>query len=151
MAPRAAPHEQRPDAPPSRVRRLAAPLLASALAAVLTFGVVAAVDDQDSAPTPAKPAQEAAGQAAFTRMACGSCHTLAAAGARGQVGPNLDDRLPSYDAASLKAKIADPYRGRGANSIDAMPQDFGKRLSNRELDALVLFLLAARGEVSPAQ
>ena len=100
---------------------------------------------------PAKSAQHAAGQAAFARMACGSCHTLATANARGQLGPSLDDRLASYNAASLKAKIIDPYRGRGANSFDAMPQDFGKRLSDGELDALVSFLIAARGKARPVQ
>ena len=39
----------------------------------------------------------AAGEAVFTAN-CGSCHTLAAAGTAGQVGPNLDDLKPSYDA-----------------------------------------------------
>jgi mono/diheme cytochrome c family protein len=28
---------------------------------------------------------------------CGGCHTLAAAGSSGQVGPNLDDAKPSSD------------------------------------------------------
>ena len=28
--------------------------------------------------------------------ACGSCHTLAAAGTSGRKGPNLDDEAPSY-------------------------------------------------------
>lgn len=151
MAPRAQPQEHRHAGAPSRARRYAAPLLTSALAAVLTFSVVSAVDDQDSAPLPAQPAQHAAGQAAFARMACGSCHTLATANARDQIGPSLDDRLRRYDAASLRAKIIDPYRGRGATSFDAMPQDFGKRMSDDELDALVSFLIAARGKAGPVQ
>ena len=39
----------------------------------------------------------AAGGAVFSAN-CGSCHTLAAAGSTGAVGPNLDDLKPSYDA-----------------------------------------------------
>jgi cytochrome c6 len=40
-----------------------------------------------------------AGKAVFTGSAgCSSCHTLADAGATGNVGPNLDDLKPSYDA-----------------------------------------------------
>lgn len=37
----------------------------------------------------------AAGEAVFS--ACAGCHTLAAAGANGAVGPNLDELKPSYD------------------------------------------------------
>lgn len=39
----------------------------------------------------------AAGAAVFTSANCGGCHTLAAAGSSGMVGPNLDDLKPSYD------------------------------------------------------
>ena len=38
-----------------------------------------------------------AGEAVFASAGCGSCHTLAAAGATGAVGPNLDDVQPSHD------------------------------------------------------
>ena len=38
----------------------------------------------------------AAGAAVFSAN-CASCHTLAAAGSNGMVGPNLDDLKPSYD------------------------------------------------------
>jgi len=39
----------------------------------------------------------AAGKAVFASAGCGSCHTLADAGASGSVGPNLDDAKPSAD------------------------------------------------------
>ncbi len=38
----------------------------------------------------------AAGAAIFTSAGCGGCHTLAAAGSAGAVGPNLDDAKPDY-------------------------------------------------------
>jgi mono/diheme cytochrome c family protein len=38
-----------------------------------------------------------AGAKVFASAGCGGCHTLAAAGSTGNVGPNLDDRKPSFD------------------------------------------------------
>jgi mono/diheme cytochrome c family protein len=38
-----------------------------------------------------------AGKAVFATAGCEGCHTLADAGSTGTVGPNLDDRKPSYD------------------------------------------------------
>ena len=35
------------------------------------------------------------GKGIFTEAGCAKCHTLAAAGARGTVGPNLDQQQPS--------------------------------------------------------
>jgi len=40
----------------------------------------------------------AAGKQVFDTAGCGGCHTFAAAGSTGSVGPNLDDLAPSYDA-----------------------------------------------------
>jgi hypothetical protein len=70
-------------------------------------------------------------------MGCGSCHHLSAAGSAGDIGPDLDLKLPSHTRASLSAKILVP----GVSSL--MPSDFGARMSDAELDALVTFLLAA--------
>ena len=39
----------------------------------------------------------AAGEEVFAQGGCGGCHTLAAAGTSGAVGPNLDDAKPSFD------------------------------------------------------
>jgi len=58
----------------------------------------------------------AAGKAVFASAGCGACHTLAAAGANGKVGPNLDDAKP--DAAQFVDVVAHgkggmpPYKGR---------------------------------------
>ena len=38
-----------------------------------------------------------AGEVVFATGGCGSCHTLAAAGATGTLGPNLDETQPSFD------------------------------------------------------
>jgi mono/diheme cytochrome c family protein len=85
---------------------------------------------------------------------CGSCHTLAAAGTTGTVGPNLDVRLradcalPASKAARgatladcIRTAIINPYKylpsGYGAN---VMPNDFATKLKPNEITALVNFL-----------
>lgn len=39
------------------------------------------------------------GRQIFTTVGCSNCHTLAAAGAKGQVGPNLDHVRPTFAKA----------------------------------------------------
>jgi hypothetical protein len=73
-------------------------------------------------------------------MGCGSCHILAAAGSYGQIGPNLDNRLSHHTRATLIAQITSPA---GDGGFSGMPDDFASRMTARELDSLVDFLLAA--------
>jgi cytochrome c553 len=47
--------------------------------------------------TPSGQGDPTAGKQVFLSVAaCGGCHTLADAGSSGNVGPNLDDAMPSY-------------------------------------------------------
>jgi mono/diheme cytochrome c family protein len=99
----------------------------------------------------------AAGKSVFTGIGgCSSCHTLAAAGATGTVGPNLDTRLKP-DCASPASK-----RVRGSKLADCihtaivkpyayipsgyqpgiMPNNFSQKLKPNEIQALVNFLVA---------
>ena len=48
-------------------------------------------------------ANAAAGARVFADNGCGGCHTLGAAQASGQVGPNLDALRPSYE--QVRAKV----------------------------------------------
>lgn len=112
------------------------PLIAAAVAAVVAFGAVMLLSgDRDE---PVRAASATPGLEVFNRMGCGSCHRLAAARATGPIGPSLDESLKSHTAASLKAKIVSP------GEMSMMPQDFGQRMSEADLDALVGFLLASR-------
>jgi mono/diheme cytochrome c family protein len=127
-------------------RHPALPVAAAVVAAAAAFAI-AAPDDEPApaaapAPPPATAEQVRAGQAVFARMGCGGCHTLAAAQAAGPIGPNLDERLPSYDRAALIRKIVDPYPA-GSTGVGDMPEDFGLRMSGAELEALATFLLAS--------
>jgi cytochrome c551/c552 len=129
--------------------------LASGLgAAALAFAVVAlAVGIRDgsggegaASPTAAQlssaQTEHESGRAVFARMGCGNCHTLAAAGSTGEIGPNLDTALAGHTRASLIARITAPPTDPGTFSV--MPTNFGSRMNARELDSLVRFLLAAR-------
>jgi cytochrome c551/c552 len=127
--------------------------LAGLGAALLAFAVLAlAVGIRDESGDEAGPiatrgqataalTEHESGRAVFLRMGCGSCHTLAAAGSAGSIGPNLDTRLAGHTRASLIARITAPP---SPDSFSAMPTNFGTRMNARELDALVRFLLAAR-------
>src|SRR5829696_7185336 len=116
--------------------RAAVPLVAGLVVAAAAFLLLSA--GGGSAPPAASTPGEPDGRAVFVRMGCGGCHSLAGASAHGEIGPDLDARLPSHTAASLRAQILDPAQSGG---FATMPTDFGKRMSRAELDALVAFLL----------
>ena len=96
------------------------------------------------------------GKQVFTSAGCASCHTLATAGAHGNVGPKLDD------LATVAAKIG-KSRGQTATEYikqsienpnayvvkgfpkDVMPKTFKQDLSPEQIDALVRYLLSVTG------
>jgi mono/diheme cytochrome c family protein len=100
----------------------------------------------------------AAGKAVWLGVGgCGSCHTLAAAGSNGVVGPNLDQRLRS-DCASAQSKairgatlqkclytaITKPYAYIPSGyQTGIMPPNFGQSLTHSEITALINFLSSA--------
>ena len=124
---------------------------------------VAAVPGQDTGalatavqakvnPTPA------VGKTIFTGVGgCGSCHTMAAAGTTGTVGPNLDVRLKS-DCATPESQrirgktleecihtaIVSPYAYIPSGYAGGiMPSTFSKTLSPSQIQALVAFISTA--------
>lgn len=98
------------------------------------------------------------GKTVFTGIGgCSSCHTLAAAGATGTVGPNLNQRLRS-DCATPASKrirgaslskciytaITNPYAYIPSGyKAGIMPPDFKQKLKPNEIQALVNFLESA--------
>ena len=103
--------------------------------------------------TPAAPSSSAtspaAGKAVFTGSAgCGSCHTLAAAGTSGTVGPNLGTTpVPDSKKAGqplnqfLFTSITKPnaFISPGFQP-NIMPQTFSQQLSSTQIQALVNFI-----------
>ncbi|HEV7773855.1 MAG TPA: cytochrome c [Conexibacter sp.] len=75
------------------------------------------------------PAKGPDGAKVFASAGCASCHTLAAANATGQVGPNLDDLQP--DAATVRSQVE--------NGGGGMPS-FSGDLSPEEIDAVATYV-----------
>lgn len=74
------------------------------------------------------------GESIFASAGCAGCHTLAAAGASGTVGPNLDETKPSRELALDRIT-----NGRGG-----MPA-FGGQLSDEEIEAVTDFVTENAG------
>jgi mono/diheme cytochrome c family protein len=90
-----------------------------------------------SAPT----GDAAAGKTVFTSSGCAACHTLEAANATGQVGPNLDDSLKDKDAGFIRTSIVDPNMDIAPGySKGIMPPNFETQLSPKQIDDLVAFV-----------
>ena len=75
------------------------------------------------------------GEQLFTANGCGACHTLAAAGASGNVGPNLDQLKPS------KATVIRQVTNGGA----VMPAFKGK-LTAAQIQAVAQYVLSSAGK-----
>ena len=116
--------------------RVLAPLtwLAAAFAVVVLFAgpELIGAERAPGAP-PAYPAtggsSAPSGEEVFASAGCASCHTLAAADATGEVGPDLDAVQP--DAATVAEVV---QQGRGA-----MPS-FADDLSAAEIDAVAQYV-----------
>jgi mono/diheme cytochrome c family protein len=74
------------------------------------------------------------GAAVFASAGCGNCHTLAAANASGNVGPNLDELMP--DAASVEEQVT--------NGGGGMPA-FEDQLSPEEITAVSEYVASSAG------
>jgi cytochrome c oxidase subunit 2 len=100
----------------------------------------------------------AAGKKIFNDTGCNACHTLADAGANGNVGPPLDD-LPKM-AAKFGKKLGQTPAKYVKTSIEkpsafvvpgfpkgTMPETYKDQLSSKEIDTLVKYLLSmSRGK-----
>jgi cytochrome c553 len=81
----------------------------------------------------------------FTSVAqppCGNCHTYEAAGTTQTLGPNLDEVLQNQDANEIYQNIVNPDATVSEGFPDnLMPEDYGQKLSEKQLADLVAFLL----------
>ena len=97
----------------------------------------------------ASPNPATSGAAVFKNNGCAACHTLAAAGASGTVGPDLDKLAAEAKQAGqplqafVSTSITDPnaYVQPGYPK-NVMPQTF-KALPKQQLDALVSYLISS--------
>ena len=79
-----------------------------------------------------------AGKKVFETAGCKSCHTLAAAGATGTVGPNLDQAKPDYKRATTRVTF-----GKGV-----MPS-FKSQLTEQQIANVAAFVVKATGGTPP--
>ena len=86
----------------------------------------------DTAPT--ETGGQIDGAAVFAEAGCGSCHTLAAAGASGTIGPNLDESQPSKELAVERI----------TEGMGAMPS-FADQLSPEQIDAVAEYVVENAG------
>ena len=78
---------------------------------------------------------KADGEAIFADAGCGGCHTLAAAGTEGNVGPNLDDAKPPKELVIERV----------TNGMGAMPS-FKDSYSKDEIAAVADFVSSNAGK-----
>lgn len=82
-----------------------------------------------------------AGNAATGATACGSCHTLGAAGTTSSVGPNLDKIAPDDTAKVLRGMIVNPDEEIVAGyTKGVMPHDYAKTLTPAQVTALARYI-----------
>lgn len=86
----------------------------------------------------------ARGRERFDEEGCDRCHSIAASGAEGKLGPRLD--TIDEDVDDIVESIVEPRD----DAVDGypgklMPADYGRRLSETDIDALAAFIAAAAG------
>lgn len=108
----------------------------ASVAGLPTAGTPAATDGET---TPGETtAKESGGQidgaAVFAESGCGSCHTLAAAGASGAIGPSLDESKPSKELTMQRV----------SEGMGAMPS-FADQLTPEQIAAVADYVVASTG------
>jgi outer membrane protein assembly factor BamB len=110
-------------------------IVAYSLSAPSTPATTTTTTTSSSSSAAAAAVSVKAGMKVFDTAGCATCHTLAAAGSTGTVGPNLDQLKPS-DAATVK---------QVTNGGGGMPA-FGSTLSKSQIQSVALFVSSVAGK-----
>ena len=105
---------------------------------VLSGGVLLAIGLLSGGCSGSKPTSDSPGAKVFATAGCGGCHTLKAAHAKGQIGPNLDELKPD------EATVAHQVRVGG----NGMPS-FGHRLRAGQIAEVAAFVAEAARSSGP--
>jgi mono/diheme cytochrome c family protein len=112
---------------------LAVTALALTIGLLVAFGLDEGGEAAPTAPTTTQPAGPD-GAEVFASASCGNCHTLSAAGARGTVGPSLDET--QLTAPEIEQVVTN---GRGTG----MPS-FSGQLDPEEIAAVAAFVAESK-------
>ena len=93
-----------------------------------------AAEELAPAEEPAAAGDPAAGGTVFAESGCGNCHTFAAAGSSGSIGPNLDDLNPDF------GRVVEQVTSGGGG----MPA-FGDELSEQQIQDVAAYVTASTG------
>ncbi|HSO97486.1 MAG TPA: cytochrome c [Solirubrobacteraceae bacterium] len=130
------------------------------MAALVMSAIALVVAAHRSNTTVTVPAGSTAGQASQTQLkgdalgqqifvsgtpggaeACGSCHTMSAAGTSGTTGPNLDQQLTSDPPAPTRESIVNPNKDIATGyRANVMPTNYGTALTSQQLDAVANYV-----------
>lgn len=125
----------------------------------LTPTLTAATPEPTATP---RPIQGETPEEIILNSGCGACHTIGELGEKGKVGPDLTfigemagGRVAGLTAAAyLRQSILEPNAfitpvcPNGPCLANIMPRDYAMRLSEEQLEIMVAFLLAQRGETA---
>lgn len=123
--------------------------------AITGIGMGQAPAEREAAPGPAEiaaakqriaagGATTARGGELFEEQGCDACHSIAAVGAEGKLGPRLDTL--DDDADDIVESITEPRE----DTVDGfpenlMPDDYAQRMGDADVQALAAFVAAASG------
>jgi mono/diheme cytochrome c family protein len=83
------------------------------------------------------------GERLFAAHGCDACHTIAAGGYGGRLGPRLDVQSPGTSSGEIESSIVDPPHSVPGYEAGLMPEDFARRLPHRDIQALAAFIATA--------
>lgn len=109
-------------------------------------GAVAAAEQRIAA----GGATVARGRALFADEGCDACHSIAAVGAEGKLGPRLDTL--DDDADDIVEGITEPREDTADGFPEnLMPTDYARRMGGADVQALAAFVAAASGTGEEAE
>ena len=106
--------------------------LAAALTVTAGLAVASGCGGAESA---ADPTTVQAGAQVFGQAGCGTCHSLAAAGTRGQIGPNLDQLQPDAETVARQVR-------QGGGGMPA----YVDRLREEDIEAVASYVAQVAGQ-----
>jgi mono/diheme cytochrome c family protein len=83
------------------------------------------------------------GEQLFATHGCNACHTMAAGGYGGRLGPRLDVQSQGDSVSAVMMNITHPPDDDQGYEAGLMPENFGSRLSKTDLHAIAEFIHAA--------